>query len=68
MEQGKPQPSRDMGLDARRSKGDLSLQPPTPDVDARDYDANVGDPNVNVKQFTNDTEFQSGQGPLGSGD
>ena len=68
MDQDKKQPSRDIGLDARRAQGDRSLQPPTPDVDERSYDTKAGDPDVKVKNVIDDTEFRSGQGPLGSGD
>jgi hypothetical protein len=33
-----------------------------------DYDQQVGDPNISVKQFTNDVEFIDNRGPLGAGD
>jgi len=35
---------------------------------AEDYDQAIGDPNVNVKQFTNDVEYMDNRGPLGTGD
>ncbi|MFN3428965.1 MAG: hypothetical protein ACK46X_03310 [Candidatus Sericytochromatia bacterium] len=33
-----------------------------------DFDQAVGDPNVDIKQFTNDVEYMDNRGPLGSGD
>jgi hypothetical protein len=39
----------------------------SPDA-ADNFDQAVGDPNITVKQFTNDVEYMDNRGPLGSGD
>lgn len=35
---------------------------------ADDFDQNIGDPNISIKQFTNDVEYMDNRGPLGTGD
>lgn len=66
--QNKGMPDQD--LDASQAAGrqkDVSAPSRGKAADV-DYDQQVGDPTISVKQFTNDVEFIDNRGPLGAGD
>lgn len=77
MDQGKKKgmadQDRSAGIDANQRK-DFKSEETTAQrgydasSHADDYDQNIGDPNINVKQFTNDVEYIDNRGPLGTGD
>jgi hypothetical protein len=65
--QKKGMPNQDLGANRKAEEPSTRARGKAGD-NRDDYDQQVGDPNIRVKQFTNDVEFIDNRGPLGAGD